>query len=290
VYLFSYFVDGGKDGLHLAYSANGYIWQPLNDGQSLLAPTAGEDQLMRDPCIIRGPEGKFHMVWTVSWGEKGIGYACSEDLVHWSEQRFLPVMAHEPDAQNCWAPELFYDKSQQRYLIYWATTITGRFPETANRAEDDWNHRIYATTTSDFEAFSDTELFFDQGFNVIDAAIVQDGTCYCMVVKDETKFPGAQKDLHLSSSDQLMRGYAPVSEAISDHWVEGPTVARVDSLWVIYFDRYREHAMGAVASPDWENWRDISDQVSFPEGVRHGTVLKVEKWVLTALDSALVLL
>jgi beta-xylosidase len=284
VYLFSYFVGNGQDGLHLAYSEDGYTWQALNHGESLLTPTAGEDRLMRDPCIIRGPGGTFHMVWTVSWEERSIGYASSEDLINWSAQQTIPVMAHEPTAMNCWAPEIFYDQQEARYLIYWATTIPGRFPETSSRAEDKWNHRIYATTTQDFETFSPTELFFDQGFNVIDAVIAQHGAGYVMVVKDETKFPEAQKDLHITTSEELMTGYAPVSKAISDHWVEGPTIARVDSQWVAYFDRYRAHEMGAIASTDLVTWTDISDRIRFPEGVRHGTVLKVERAIWAAFQ------
>ena len=40
------------------------------------------------------------MVWTAGWYEKGIGIAHSEDLIHWSEQKYIPVMAHEPTARN----------------------------------------------------------------------------------------------------------------------------------------------------------------------------------------------
>ena len=107
VYLFSYFKDNGEDGLHLAYSEDGLTWTALKNDASFLQPQVGEDKLMRDPCIITGPDGEFHMVWTVSWQEKGIGYAHSSDLVHWSEQQYIPVMEHEPDAKNCWAPEIY---------------------------------------------------------------------------------------------------------------------------------------------------------------------------------------
>jgi beta-xylosidase len=65
------------------------------------------------------------MVWTVSWNDKGIGYASSKDLVHWSKQAFIPVMKHEPEALNCWAPEIIYNPSSKDYMIYWATTIRG---------------------------------------------------------------------------------------------------------------------------------------------------------------------
>lgn len=175
VFLFSYFTGNGEDGLHLAYSEDGYTWKALADGASFLTPTAGGDKLMRDPCIIRGKDGKFHMVWTVSWNEKGIGYATSEDLIHWSEQRFIPVMAHEEGARNTWAPELFYDEDQDLYLIFWSTTITGLYPETQSMEENAYNHRIYYVTTKDFESFSETKLFYEPGFNVIDGTLIKDG-------------------------------------------------------------------------------------------------------------------
>jgi hypothetical protein len=37
-FLFSYFTRNGEDGLHLAYSADGTTWKPLNGGRSLLKP------------------------------------------------------------------------------------------------------------------------------------------------------------------------------------------------------------------------------------------------------------
>jgi len=67
VFLFSYFTGNGQDGLHLAYSKDGLNWHALNDGKSMVAPTVGEDKLMRDPFILQGKDGLFHMVWTSSW-------------------------------------------------------------------------------------------------------------------------------------------------------------------------------------------------------------------------------
>jgi len=189
VLMFSYFVGNGEDGLHLAYSSDGLKWWAVNDGKSVLTPAAGRDKLMRDPCIARGPDGTFHLVWTVSWGERGIGYASSKDLVSWSPQKYIPVMEHEPKARNCWAPEVFYDKASGQFLIFWATTIPGRFAATDGAGDDGWNHRIYFTTTRDFERFAESKLFYDDGFNVIDATIVKEGTRYVMILKDETLRP-----------------------------------------------------------------------------------------------------
>src|SRR5690349_15598416 len=97
VYLFTYFTKNGEDGLHLAWSEDGYKWQALNGGKGFLAPKIGsKEQLMRDPCVARGPDGTYHMVWTSGWWEKGIGYASTKDFITWSEQKEIPVMAHEP--------------------------------------------------------------------------------------------------------------------------------------------------------------------------------------------------
>ena len=128
VYMFSTFRYDGEDGLYLDYSYDGYSWTDLGGG--FLMPKVGKRRLMRDPSIVQGPDGMFHMVWTTGWkDDKGFGYASSRDLINWSEQKFVEVMAHEPKTRNVWAPELFYDEENERYVICWASTIPGRFPK-----------------------------------------------------------------------------------------------------------------------------------------------------------------
>nr|WP_299388577.1 glycoside hydrolase family 43 protein [Allomuricauda sp.] len=285
IYLFSYFKGNGEDGLHLASSIDGYHWEALNNGKSFLKPKVGGDKLMRDPCIIKGGDAKFHMVWTVSWNEKGIGYANSADLIHWSEQKYIPVMHHEPNARNCWAPELFYDEDSATYLILWATTIPGRFPETDSFGDNGYNHRMYFTTTKDFETYTETQLFYDEGFNVIDAHIQKVQDRYVMFLKDETLLPEAQKNIRIASSTHLLKGYSKPTDAISDNWVEGPTAAHINGNWIVYFDRYTQQRMGAIKSHDLVNWMDITDQIHFPEGTRHGTILKVDEKVLEQIKT-----
>jgi hypothetical protein len=283
VYLFSYFKGNGEDGLHLAYSEDGFRWQALQHDSSFLKPTAGKDKLMRDPCIVQSPDGIFHMVWTVSWNEKGIGYAQSKDLMHWSEQQYIPVMEYEKDARNCWAPEIFYDAGSKQFMIYWATTISGRFTETQSTKESAYNHRMYYVTTKDFKTFSKTALLYDQGFNVIDATIQFTDKKYVMFLKDETVEP-AQKNVRIAASKYLTRDYSKPGKPITgNYWAEGPTSIKINGQWIVYFDKYRDHQMGAVASTDLTIWTDISDKVSFPEGVRHGTVFKVSKAVFDRL-------
>jgi len=276
-------MKNGEDGLHLAYSYNGLNWEPLKNNESFLAPSVGEDKLMRDPCIIKGPDGQFHMVWTISWKEKGIGYANSKDLIHWSDQILIPVMKHEAKAMNCWAPEIYYDKNMDSYLIFWSTTIPGRFPETDNSGDNGLNHRMYYVSTKDFIDISDTELFYDQGFNVIDGSLIWEGNKYYLFLKDETRHP-PEKNIRIATSSNLTSGYGKPTEPITgDYWAEGPTAIKIDDVWIVYFDKYRKHQMGAVKSADLINWIDISDQVNFPKGTRHGTVFQVDKDVLESL-------
>ena len=78
-YLFSYFINDSKDGLHLAYSYDGLNWLPLHGGRSYLTPAVGKDKLMRDPSICQSPDGTFHMVWTSSWTDR-ITFASGQDF------------------------------------------------------------------------------------------------------------------------------------------------------------------------------------------------------------------
>jgi hypothetical protein len=276
VYLFCYF-KGNGDGLHFTYSHDGYKWNILFNDSIVLKPTAGKDKLMRDPCIIRGGDGLFHMVWTVSWNEKGIGYASSPDLLHWSKQQYIPVMEHETEARNTWAPEITYDPKKKEYMIYWATTITGRFPQTDTAAESKYNHRMYYVTTKDFKKFSKTKLLYDSGFSVIDANIVKEGKRYVMFLKNETRWP-VEKNIRVATAKKLKGPYSIPSKPITgNYWAEGPTAIKIGNQWIVYFDKYRDHAYGAVNSTDLVNWTDVSDKVQFPKGTRHGTVFTVSK-------------
>ena len=287
-YLFSYFTGNGEDGLHLAWSADGLTWTALRGGASFLAPKVGS-KLMRDPSVVRGPDGTFHMVWTTGWWDGGIGLAHSRDLLTWSEQKWLPVMRHEPTALNAWAPEIFYDEATGEYLVFWASTLPGRFPATEDSGDlrEDGrklNHRIYVTATRDFETWTPTTLFYDDGFSVIDATIVRAGGEYVMVVKDETKRPVAKKHLRVARAERARGPYGPASSPISVGWVEGPSILEVGERWLVYFDEYTRKRFGALQSPDLRAWTVVSDRLRMPEGMRHGTAFEAGEEVIRRLQ------
>jgi hypothetical protein len=276
VYLFCYF-KGGGDGLHFASSEDGFVWNSLFHDSAVLKPTVSKDKLFRDPSIVQGKDGIFHMVWTVSWNDRGIGYASSSDLIHWSEQQYLPLMQQEDSARNAWAPELTYDKDRKEFIIYWATTIKGRFVNKDSAAESGYNHRIYFVTTKDFKKFSPARLLYEPGFSVIDASIVRAGKEWLMFLKNETRSP-VEKNIRVARAKRSIGPYSAASAPITgNYWAEGPAPLQLGNQWIVYFDKYRDHKYGAVISSDLKHWTDVSSQVKFPAGVRHGTAFKVSR-------------
>ena len=72
VYISTSFHEPATDGLRFIYSRDGWTWQQI-DGL-WLRPEVGKQKVMRDPSIIRTPDGMFHLVWTSSWrGDRGFG-------------------------------------------------------------------------------------------------------------------------------------------------------------------------------------------------------------------------
>jgi len=283
VYVMSYFVGNGEDGLHLCWSEDGLTWKTLKDGKSFMTPTVGKHKLVRDPSIVQAPDGTFHMVWTISWTQPGIGYAYSKDLIQWSEQKMIPVMEDEPTTRNCWAPELFYEESGKTYYIFWSSTVPGKFEGVGS--ESDYNHRQYYVTTKDFETFSPTKLYFDPGHNVIDGFLAKNGRQYLLFYKDETLKPEPQKSIHLAIGESPVGPFQPQGEIGHTNWIEGPSAIKIGDFWYVYYDCYRAKHYGAVRSRDLKTWENVTENISFPKGVRHGTIFRVKSEIVRRLET-----
>ncbi len=281
-YLFTSFHEPADAGLRMLYSDDGFKWNDFDT--VLLKPLVGNQKVMRDPSMVQGPDGTFHLVWTSSWrGDKGFGYAASKDLLHWSEEQFIPVMQHEPTTVNVWAPELFYDESSKDFIIIWASCIPGRFERGIE--EDSNNHRMYVTTTKDFKSFTDTKLFFDAGFSAIDAVIVkQANNNYVLVVKDNTR---PERDIKVAFANTPLGPYTNVSKPFTENFTEGPSVVKVNNQWLIYFDSYRKKVYDAVTTTDFKTFSNINSKIHIPEGHKHGTIVVIKKRLLQKLKTAL---
>jgi hypothetical protein len=296
-FLFSYFTRNGEDGVHLAYSRDGINWLPLNGGRSVITPAvAGAGRgwqewsttaaLMRDPSILRGPDGVFHLVWTIAWTDHAIGVAHSRDLIHWSEQTRIPVMDHEPNALNAWAPDLFYDDATEQFVIVWSTSIPGRFPATDSVAQRTSrgraDHRLYYVTTKDFKTYSRAALLYDGGFCAIDGTITKQGDTYYLVMKDETFFP-PKRNLRVASSKSATGPYGPASPSFTDRDTEGPSILNAGGWWYVYFDYYTRGRYGAVRTRDFVQWEPFSDSLKTPRGIRHGSAFLAPQSILDGL-------
>lgn len=276
-YVFSTFREPADKGLFLAYSEDGYHWTDL--GGPYLSPEIGKQKVMRDPSVVKGPDGIFHMVWTSSWkGDLGFGYASSQDLINWSEQQFIEVMS-DTSTVNVWAPELYYDEEKEEYLIIWASTIPYQFEK--GQEDELNNHRMYCTTTKDFKTFTKTRLFMDPGFSVIDAVIVKrNPQDYVLVLKDNTR---PMRNLKVAFGNGPLGPWEKVSEPFTESFTEGPSVLRLGDDYLIYFDAYRKKTYGAVRTSDFVHFEDISGEIFLPEGHKHGTIFKADQQVVDRL-------
>ena len=245
---------------------------------------------MRDPCVCPGPDGTFHLVHTTGWWDRGIAVAHSPDLIDWTRATWVPVMEHEPGALNAWAPECTWDPARRRFVVYWSSTIPGRFPETDSTGDPAeggkrCNHRTYRTTTTDFERFEPTRLHYDGGFNGIDATLFRDGRRWRMVVKDETKEPTPRKNLRMVEGGSAEGPWGSAGPAFTPDWVEGPSVLKVGREWLIYFDAYTRGRHEGVRTRDFRHFESITERLEFPAGARHGTAFPVSERILALLEA-----
>ena len=269
LYLFTSFHEPATEGLRFLYSEDGVHWDSIPG--VWLTPEVGKQKVMRDPSIVRTPDGTYHLVWTSSWrGDLGFGYAHSKDLINWSEQRMIPVMAYDTTTVNVWAPELFYDDKNDQMMVIWASCIPGAFEKGIE--DDKNNHRQYYITTKDFETISETKLLLDPGYSSIDAALIKRAPQdYVMVVKDNTR---PNRNLQVSFANSPYGPWSQPSAPFTEFLSEGPNIVKVGDEYIIYYDDYGKKVYGAQLTSDFVNFTDITDEVSIPEGHKHGTIFR----------------
>jgi beta-xylosidase len=278
-YLFAYFKDPGRSGVYFALSRDGYHFRPLNNGNPVLPP-AKEGELMRDPFLTRGPDKQFHLVWTWEWRDTKIGYARSSDLVHWSEQLEVPLMRDVAGTRNTWAPEIYWDAPKNAWEIIWSSTVGG------NASEKVLDNRIYSSLTKDFRTFSKPQIFFDPGYNVIDATVLHAKGKYYLVFKDERPEP-LKKFMKIAEGPTVEGPWTKISEEFTESWSEGPSAVEVADQYIVYYDHYRDpKGYRAVASKDLQHWTPITDKLSFPPGSKHGSFLRITEEEAKRLESA----
>ena len=288
LYVYAYFKGGwptgGHSGVFLDSSTDGLNFEPMNDGDAVFVPpeswgndidTDDEDQT-RDPSVVYGPDGLYHMVWTSGITTRSIGYASSSNLRDWTAE-LVDVWNPSVNVNHTWAPEILYNDSLGLYQIVFASDLDGG------------DHKLYSITTNDFSSYTEPEVFYYNGNTVIDGMIAKDvvNGQYIMAIKDER---GGAKNISIATSTDA----SPMSWTTNNpvvvgtgsniepyNSVEGPSLLKIDDTWLIYYDVYGPGYLGvAVTDPnadptDPNSWVNMTSQATLPSDpssvVHHGT-------------------
>jgi hypothetical protein len=275
--LFAYNLGDG-DGLHLAYSDDGYKWTPLKNGEPFLKSEIGS-KLMRDPSLIEPERGEFHLIWATGESDKGFGYATSKDLIKWSEQRLIPI-SDKLKAYNTRSPILFYERRPRIFYIIWSATVPGLREEKLEEGEA--SNVLLSITTRDFVSFTEPKIFYDPKYNCPDGSLLQVGEEYKMVFRDGRP---DQDNLRISSAPALnVKWSDPTNPIANVKGAESLSAVKLGDDWLIYFYQPQNNlSYGALRSRDFAQWEDVSGQMSFPQGMRHGSVMRIPDLELDVL-------
>jgi hypothetical protein len=222
---------------------------------------------MRDVFLTRGPKGQFQMVWTWNWRGNSLGHASSPDLLSWSEQKEIPIMATFPETNNVWAPETYWDTAKSQWLLIWSSSMK----------DSTTGHRIWYSLTPDFNTFSEPALFFDPGYVTIDATIFHGTTGpYRLIFKQQTYDPLTFQE-RVATGPTLEGPWSNISGPINESWSEGPSCIQLGNRFIVFYDHYRppRARYEAVATTDWKHWEDITAETSLPPFSKHGSFLHI---------------
>jgi hypothetical protein len=185
-------------------------------------------------------------------------------------------MADVPGTNNVWAPEIYWEAAHSHWIVIWSSTVQGRAS----------GNRIHRATTKDFRTFSPPTIFFDPGYDVIDATILAAKSRYYLIFKDERKEP-LNKFIKLAVGPSLEGPWTSISEPFTESWSEGPSALQVNGHYIVYYDHYRPpNRYEAVASTDLEHWTPVTEKMTFPAGCKHGSFLQITAEEASRLRSA----
>ena len=295
-YLFVHFREKRTpDGeqVYFALSRDGFHWEEVHRGRPVLWAYYG-DKGVRDHTIVRVEEtGRFFLLATDlslaygmrnqyhdSWEEiSRHGSRClacweSEDLVHWSEQRMIPLGGE--DFGCLWAPDVLRDPKTGDYVVHWSGS---------HRSNGFGDKAIYYARTRDFVTFSPPELLYrKEGAGVIDSAIYTEGGEYYLFVKSE----GNPARIQLLHAPTLTGPYRPVEafdramSSLEEGVYEAPTAVRLDNgQWCLFLDYYGVPGTGQgyvpFVAPSLQSGAFVraDREFSFPYGFKHGTILPI---------------
>ena len=300
-YLFVYFPANNNENIYYALSNDGFNYTPMNGGKRVVAAdTVSVKKGLRDPHVLRGPDGWFYMVNTdmksaEGWSSnRGMVLMKSRDLINWKHSTI-----HFPDrykgknfanVTRVWAPETIWDYnyenkdgSKGRPLVY--------FSLLTNDGTIEYDQVYFAYANEEFtDLESDPIFFFSRGKSTIDMDIVYNPAdkYYHAFYKNEGD-GGISKVRALTLTSEN-RTKAPTWYRKKDglqqtkEAVEGAGVFKLinQSNWILMYDCYNNGHYQFTSSTNLEDFKFVQDtKTSGAFTPRHGTVLP-----LTAAETA----
>lgn len=170
-YLFAYasLKNGGRNGLHFAWSIDQKKWHAIGPEHSYVRcdyGTWGAQKRMLAPFLFYGPDSLWHAVWSVNETDGVVVHVASKDLVYWQRQSY-PILMQE---ENCLRPSLSFDKGEGKFLLEWTSGKEGTDP----------SH--YRSSTFDFKNYAPPERInkatFDNRRTVHLENVAENGTVH----------------------------------------------------------------------------------------------------------------
>lgn len=233
-YVISYFSEktDEPETMKLAYTYNGVEWFQLNSDRAVLKASIGTGRL-RDPAIIRRTDGTFTVVATQGYETDAIYLYDSQDLTSFTNERLMKVNRPPLSEEQAWAPEGFYDRTLDQYVIYWSSVV---------------DEGMFYNLTEDLINATEPQRLLDPGYVIIDGTIIKCGTDYAVIFKDERYPMEDYAQLVTGYSENGWTNFGEFSQPVSEHQVEGPMIMpdlENPGYYVFYDDytRYKFHAM-----------------------------------------------
>ena len=279
-YLMVYFEDETHSA-YFAISRDGYTFTDVNGGDPVFDGAAlAEQKGVRDPHIMRGPDGAFYLAMTdlhiygdragfrttrwqrpeekYGWGNnRALVLMKSWDLIHWTHSDFRVDLAFPElgDIDCAWAPETTYDPVARKLVVYFTIRYGNK------------NANIYWAYADPAFTKLETTPKMIPGVGGIDGDLtLVDGTWHLF-------FVGGAKIRHATSA-AFADGYTVAPARIDPETVstEAPNLFKRlgTSTYVLMYDVYgaRPHNMGFSETEDFVTWRNLGH---FNEGVMKGT-------------------
>ncbi len=286
-----------KNGEHTCYALSlyGQNWNDLLGGSEVFDTKANTvTGGMRDSYICRTENGMFMLAGTdmtssLGWTSNHImDLMLSPDLVHWTKNVKIDLETSEnlaalggitaDEMTAAWAPQIIRDPESDKYVLYYSVGFPDR-------------HRIYyQLIDEDLNVLTKPDLYFDPGYDVIDADIVWNDVDkqYVMLFKSEqgNGFDRATAT-HLvpaATESGATRQWAPtigfhVNE--NNQSIEAPTQWRLIGAdrWKLAYINYSGSGYGYKMRDMDEHGLNIGSPAIINGNVaaQHGSILKITK-------------